>query len=540
MSLYKYPFLLSLLVMLAAVSPMHAQTLKKELTDTFYYADDWTKIKPKYATYYRLPVIKVGDRFRVIYFRSNNVILRDELVKAAKFDYHYSVEPNVAVNDGPFKTYFSNGVISVEGEYDNGLPSGEWKKHYPSGLLRRTELFYKNQPFVYVTNYYVSGNKRSMGKVLRVKHKNDTVYRKEGLWVYNNDKEGSVDYILNFKLGLLNGEATYYDSATGKKTLVAQFRQDVRDSTWVYYSPKTGNVIEEDKYKQGLLDGDFYIKYEESGNLEMQGQYKDGIREGKWIIYYDANEKVQSITSYSNSDGHVVIYDSAISGQKILEGNVYQNKRVGEWVAYDKSLNVIRRETYNNGYLHGDMISYDEHGEISFNVPFRNGVKEGKASYYFPKSNDLFMVAKYVNDEIESVKTYYPDKKIKRKTVVNKDGAKTTECYAIDGSNIECEEWYFDAKFNGDVMIYIGNNLRYPPEAKRLNIQGKVKIAFTVDENGLVKDPYVLEGFDYECDAEALRLVTQMPPWEPLKIDGFAIATNKILPIVFWLPEEED
>jgi TonB family protein len=62
---------------------------------------------------------------------------------------------------------------------------------------------------------------------------------------------------------------------------------------------------------------------------------------------------------------------------------------------------------------------------------------------------------------------------------------------------------------------YLEENLKYPFKARKKGIEGKVMIAFTVNEDGSISDCYVKEGIGGECDEEALRVIKNMPRWRP-------------------------
>ena len=49
--------------------------------------------------------------------------------------------------------------------------------------------------------------------------------------------------------------------------------------------------------------------------------------------------------------------------------------------------------------------------------------------------------------------------------------------------------------------------IKYPKECYEQRIQGKVLVAFVVNEEGLVEDAVVEEGIGGGCDEEALRVV---------------------------------
>lgn len=61
---------------------------------------------------------------------------------------------------------------------------------------------------------------------------------------------------------------------------------------------------------------------------------------------------------------------------------------------------------------------------------------------------------------------------------------------------------------------YLAQNLKYPPEAYRLDIQGKVTIEFVVETTGSVSNLRTLNFLGGGCDAEAMRLVRTLC-WKP-------------------------
>lgn len=80
---------------------------------------------------------------------------------------------------------------------------------------------------------------------------------------------------------------------------------------------------------------------------------------------------------------------------------------------------------------------------------------------------------------------------------------------------------------------YIKEHMQYPPEALKKDIQGRVIVSFTVDESGKIKDAKVIRSIHPLIDTEALRLIKNMPNWEPATVNGKAISTKHILPVMF-------
>lgn len=87
------------------------------------------------------------------------------------------------------------------------------------------------------------------------------------------------------------------------------------------------------------------------------------------------------------------------------------------------------------------------------------------------------------------------------------------------------------------LMYFLQNNVKYPENAAKNNIQGRVMVQFVVNENGEVSDVTVARSVNDELDAEAIRVAKMLPRFEPGRINGKAVAVNYTLPIVFMLQE---
>ena len=85
------------------------------------------------------------------------------------------------------------------------------------------------------------------------------------------------------------------------------------------------------------------------------------------------------------------------------------------------------------------------------------------------------------------------------------------------------------------LMKYLQENIKYPPEAAKNDIEGRVVVQFIIDETGQVGDVQVVRSVDEELDAEAVRVVKSMPKFTPGRQDGKAVAVWYTLPISFKL-----
>ncbi len=98
------------------------------------------------------------------------------------------------------------------------------------------------------------------------------------------------------------------------------------------------------------------------------------------------------------------------------------------------------------------------------------------------------------------------------------------------------------AKPEGDFegfYSFLKNNMKYPNQAKRLGIEGKVFVQFVVDENGKLDDFKVLNGIGAGCDQEAVRAIKDAPDWTPALANNKRVKQRIVIPVNFLLSGEK-
>lgn len=96
-----------------------------------------------------------------------------------------------------------------------------------------------------------------------------------------------------------------------------------------------------------------------------------------------------------------------------------------------------------------------------------------------------------------------------------------------------------EAQFEGGdkgLEKYIQKHLRYPRRAKRAHVQGVVHAQFVINEDGSLSDAQVTRSLGYGCDEAALRLLNNMPRWQPALYRNQAVKARYSLPISFTIP----
>lgn len=87
----------------------------------------------------------------------------------------------------------------------------------------------------------------------------------------------------------------------------------------------------------------------------------------------------------------------------------------------------------------------------------------------------------------------------------------------------------------GAFYKYVATNLRYPAQARRMGIAGKVFVQFVVEKDGRLTDVQILKGIGAGCDEEALRVIKKSKAWKPGRQRGRPVKVRMIIPINFRL-----
>jgi TonB family protein len=85
------------------------------------------------------------------------------------------------------------------------------------------------------------------------------------------------------------------------------------------------------------------------------------------------------------------------------------------------------------------------------------------------------------------------------------------------------------------MVAWIVSNLKYPAEALKNNITGKVLVDFMVSSSGKVKNVVVNKPVNPMLDAEAIRVISSMPDWKPATQAGKGVNVQIKVPVEFTL-----
>ncbi|MEL6133100.1 MAG: energy transducer TonB, partial [Bacteroidota bacterium] len=87
----------------------------------------------------------------------------------------------------------------------------------------------------------------------------------------------------------------------------------------------------------------------------------------------------------------------------------------------------------------------------------------------------------------------------------------------------------------GEPALYrfLSSHIRYPEDALRQKVEGKVFVRFVIREDGSITDLQIRKGIGFGCDEEALRVIRMMPRWIPGELGGQRVPVFSSLAVNF-------
>lgn len=85
------------------------------------------------------------------------------------------------------------------------------------------------------------------------------------------------------------------------------------------------------------------------------------------------------------------------------------------------------------------------------------------------------------------------------------------------------------------MLKYFMENMKYPEQAMKKGIQGRVAVRFIVEKDGSISNVSPIHPVHPLLDKEAIRVVKSMPKWSPGKQHGKPVRVQLIVPVMFKL-----
>jgi membrane associated rhomboid family serine protease len=283
------------------------------------------------------------------------------------------------------------------------------------------------------------------------------------------------------------GEQAAADSVQ-KKEPAHEPIQVFYDSNWV----ETDNHAAARYFRLGWRDSlgrwqgdvrDYYI----SGKIQMKGRYTDNMHDGVFL-YYSEEDHYESAGRYEREDpvGKWEYY--------------YPNGRLHREVVY--AGRTFTRSVYDTAGVaqvvngNGRQVTWHATGAVSEEGAFENGLRQGLWRGFYADGKPYF-------------EEYYRDNRLERGRSLDVHGNK----YVYDVTSL--------LPYPESGMPAYRQYLRSGVKMSGLGARGEVvKLVFTVDRDGSVRDFVVLDKGCTGCAEEAIRLVKAGVRWRPALLRG--------------------
>lgn len=227
----------------------------------------------------------------------------------------------------------------------------------------------------------------------------------------------------------------------------------------------------------------------DNGQLKESASYEKGSKTGLWKSWYkngQLKEEVETVGDWNTAlhlRNKLINYWDSTGKQLIIQGN-------GEMVYYhEDTLTISATGHYKKGFKIGVWKGYTEENKLRYEETYKKGKLTGLS--WDDEGNEFkYDIIEDQPDPVGGIQAFYQ---------------------------------------------YVGKKLKYPKDARRHGIQGKVFVQFVVDKDGELINVKIIKGIGSGCDLEAKHVVKNSPPWNPGKQRGQAVKVRMILPITFKL-----
>jgi TonB family protein len=136
--------------------------------------------------------------------------------------------------------------------------------------------------------------------------------------------------------------------------------------------------------------------------------------------------------------------------------------------------------------------------------------------------------------------TYYTSGKIQRVEILEEGKFQSGKCFDKTGKeeefyHIVVEEQPEFVSGQSELFKYLGRTIKYPKQARKDGVEGTIYVGFIVEADGAISNVDLKRGVHPLLNAEAMKVVSEMPKWKPGKTNGKYVRVAYTLPIKFKL-----
>lgn len=306
------------------------------------------------------------------------------------------------------------------------------------------------------------------------------------------------------------------------------FVGDVKDFT------KDAKLLMTGTYATGKRNGTF-VSYYRNGKKESEGAYQENQRVGVWQYYHPNGElkhevgfdgDIAYIKEARDSTGKVVLKDGTgvweetytePAGTKVLvSGTFKEYQPEGTWTFRFADGTIWAEEIFKQGALVSGYVVAD-----GMKIEINQSVATILPEDYKHSTIEYFAVT-----ELVTPRDYPYIRKLR-----TRDGSEDLVFTIVEISA---------RPMGGMAAFYktISSLMRYPKEARRKGIEGRVFVEFVIERDGRFSNTKVIKGIGAGCDEEALRVLEESQKfvrWYPGVQRRIRVKQRYTLPVIFKL-----
>jgi antitoxin component YwqK of YwqJK toxin-antitoxin module len=311
-------------------------------------------------------------------------------------------------------------------------------------------------------------------------------------------------------------------------------------------------------------------------NIALEGYYADKNlrqRNGFFKFYYASTSRIMQTGSFFYNYPVAVWERWYENGRKQDSGKKYYGKEVGEWkywhengqikaigkyadsidtpngfikgLSKEKKANAISE--YINSFFgdirNGLWKTYFSNSQLRDSISYQEGLREGIAASWFENGN-LECNGLYKNDkEEDSWNWFYPNGNPATVEIYRKGIIQKLQCFDSTGTpRGEFCSINKPAMFTGGnaaLEKYIKDNIHYPEEALKNQLQPTISVQFTINPRGLPENINIGTSPSVFFNKEIERLLYGMPPWEPAVYHNRIVGSVFNMEMAFELPDKK-
>lgn len=290
-----------------------------------------------------------------------------------------------------------------------------------------------------------------------------------------------------------------------------------------------GRIIALGSYVDGKKHG-IFKRFYNNGVLYRQGEFKNDVQVGLWAVYYSNGTLREKVDLDKSPFTVIEYYDDR--GQQAIDAGT------GNWefIFNEASKTYFLEATFEEGMRDGTWQVRDRGGRLMYKEQYKEGQLQKAVKMTYPKFSNKKVISKFNNS------MYYAGSLSTTEKFNSINSTREDYPYLRflpEPTEQPLENNDILASFEGGIAgfyKYIQQNLRYPDEAQKMGLEGKVFVEFVIEKDGSVDNIKILRGIGSGCDQEALRVIRNSPNWTPGENEnGETIPQRVVLPITFKL-----